>query len=268
MWTDTHCHLDAPELANERDLLVHRAVKRQVLRMVIPAVCRDNFADVCKLAHCFPSCAYALGIHPLYVAKAAEGDLKYMRTLLKRYADDVRLVAIGEIGLDFYLPELKTGSLREKQEYFFAEQLKMAQDAGLPVLLHSRRSVDVVLKYLRRISVVGGIAHAFNGSFQQAAIFMNMGFALGFGGAVTYERARHLRELAVGLPQEALVMETDSPDMPPAWLGKQPNMPEELPRIGAAFAGLRGMTVEALAETTTGNAIRVLPRLRYLPMGV
>lgn len=267
MWTDTHCHLDAPELAGERDLLVHRAVERQVWRMVIPAVCRGNFGEVRKLAHCFPGCAYALGIHPLYVAGAGEDDLEQMRSLLAKHADDARLVAIGEIGLDFHLPELKTGCLREKQEYFFAEQLKMARDTGLPVLLHSRRSVDIVLKYLRRFSVPGGIAHAFNGSFQQAAVFMDLGFALGFGGAMTYERARHLRRLAAGLPQEALVVETDAPDMPPAWLGKQPNMPEELPRIGAELAALRGMTVEALAEVTTGNALRVLPRLGHLPIG-
>lgn len=267
MWTDTHCHLDAPELAGERDLLVHRAVERQVWRMVIPAVCRGNFGEVRKLAHCFPGCAYALGIHPLYVAGAGEDDLEQMRSLLAKHADDARLVAIGEIGLDFYLPELKTGCLREKQEYFFAEQLKMARDTGLPVLLHSRRSVDIVLKYLRRFSVPGGIAHAFNGSFQQAAVFMDLGFALGFGGAMTYERACHLRRLAAGLPQEVLVVETDAPDMPPAWLGKQPNMPEELPRIGAELAALRGMTVEALAEVTTGNALRVLPRLGHLPIG-
>lgn len=266
MWIDTHCHLDAPELAGERDLLVHRAMERRVLHLVIPAVCRGNFGEVRKLAHCFPGCAYALGIHPLYVAGAGEGDLEQMRSLLAMYADDARLVAIGEIGLDFYLPELKTGSLREKQEYFFAEQLKMARDAGLPVLLHSRRSVDAVLKYLRRFSVPGGIAHAFNGSFQQAAVFVDLGFALGFGGAMTYGRARHLRRLAAGLPEEALVVETDAPDMPPAWLEKRANMPEELPRIGAVFAALRGMTVEALADATTGNALKVLSRLQYLPM--
>ncbi|MCM1129040.1 MAG: TatD family hydrolase [Alistipes senegalensis] len=268
MWIDTHCHLDAPELATERDLLMQRAVERQVLCMVIPAVCRGNFDDVRQFACRFPYCTYALGIHPLYVAEAGEDDLEYMRFLLKKNAEDVRLVAIGEIGLDFYLPELQTEYLREKQEYFFIEQLKMARDAGLPVLLHSRRSVDRVLKYLRRISVPGGIAHAFNGSFQQADIFMSLGFALGFGGAMTYGRARHLRRLAAGLPLEALVVETDAPDMPPAWLGGQPNLPEELPRIGAELANLRGIPVEALAEITTGNAVRVLPRLRYLPLEV
>lgn len=268
MWIDTHCHLDAHELSARRDLLVRRAVERQVLRMVIPAVCRDNFGNVRELAHRFSGCAYALGIHPLYVAKASEDDLAYMRSLLRIHAEDVRLAAIGEIGLDFYLPALKAGYLREKQEYFFTEQLKMARDAGLPVLLHSRRSIDMVLKYLRRISVSGGIAHAFNGSFRQASIFMEMGFALGFGGAMTYMRARHLRRLAAALPQEALVIETDAPDMPPAWLGKAPNLPEELPRIGAELASLRGMPVEALADATTGNAVRVLPRLRYLPVDV
>ena len=198
MWIDTHCHLDAEELDANRDEIVRQAMKMQVSAMVIPSTDRNNFATVRQLAYQYPNCVYALGIHPVYIKDATEDDLHLMRSLLKEANSDPKWVAIGEIGLDFYLPELKEGLLREKQEYFFVEQLKMAKDFSLPVLLHSRRSVDMVLKYLRQIRPKGGIAHAFNGSFQQAQTFMDLGFKLSFCGTFTYERAQHLRKLAAG----------------------------------------------------------------------
>jgi TatD DNase family protein len=197
---------------------------------------------------------------------ATEDDLKLMRTLLKSGLADPRFVAIGEIGLDFYKPERREGPLREKQEHFYREQLKMARDFDLPVLLHSLRAVDVVLKHLRQIRTPGGIAHAFSGSLQQAHAFIELGFMLSFCGTVTYDRSRHLRQLAAELPLDVIVIETDAPDLPPAWLEDRPNTPEELPRIGAALASLRGITPEALALATTANAIRVLPRLSSLPI--
>jgi TatD DNase family protein len=170
---------------------------------------------------------------------------------------------------------LNEPTMRAKQVRFFRAQLQIAKAHGLPVILHSRKSVDAVLHGLRQSGSHGGIAHAFNGSAQQAAQFQGLGFALGFGGASTFERARHLRELAVQLPEQALVMETDSPDMPPQWLyvtaearaqGQvpRPNTPAELPRIAAVLAELRGVSPDAWAERTTANALRVLPRLAAL----
>jgi len=149
----------------------------------------------------------------------------------------------------------------ERQEHFLVEQLKMARDFGLPVLLHLRRSHDIVLKYLRRIRPPGGIAHAFNGSFQQAQAFIELGFKISFCGTVTHERALQIRRLAAELPLDAIVLETDAPDLPPSWLRNLRNSPEELPRIGAALAQLRGMTPEELAQATSSNALAALPRL-------
>lgn len=266
MWTDTHCHLNALELADERDAIARRAADQQVSRIVIPSIDRQGFFDVRQLAHQHPNCAYALGIHPSCVVDATEDDLKLMRTLLKESLADPQFVAIGEIGLDFYKPERREGPLREKQEYFYAEQLKMAREFDLPVLLHSLRSVDMVLKYLRQIKTPGGVAHAFNGSFQQAEIFMELGFMLSFTGTFTYDRALHLRRLAAQLPLASIVIETDSPDLPPAWLDARHNTPEELPRIGAELAALRGISTEALAAATTENALKVMPRLSNLPI--
>lgn len=266
MWTDTHCHLNALEFADENDAIARRAAEMQVSRIVIPSIDRQGFSEVRQLAHRHPNCAYAIGIHPSCVVDATEEDLSVMRTLLKENMADPRFVAIGEIGLDFYKPERREGPLREKQEYFYAEQLKMAREFDLPVLLHSLRAVDIVLKHLRQIRTPGGVAHAFNGSVQQAGIFIDLGFMLSFTGTFTYDRALHLRRLATELPLAAIVIETDAPDLPPSWLDGRHNTPAELPRIGAELAALRGITAEALARATTQNAEKVMPRLSNLPL--
>jgi TatD DNase family protein len=129
------------------------------------------------------------------------------------------------------------------------------------VLLHIRRAQDTVLKFLRLAGVKGGIAHAFNGSRQQAEEFIKLGFKLGFGGAMTYDRATKLRELAATLPLDSIVLETDAPDIPPAFVGKARNSPEYLPRIAETLAELRGMTVGEVAAATTANARAILKGL-------
>ena len=264
MWIDTHCHLDAAEFAAEEDAVAAQALQLGVAMIVIPAVARDNFATVAALAHQHAHCSYALGIHPVFVPQAEPSDLAALRETVALAMADPRFVAIGEIGLDFFIPALTTPALREKQEFFYAEQLKIARDFGLPVLLHVRKSQDSILKHLRRIKVSGGIAHAYNGSFQQAQTFIELGFKLGFGGAMTYTRALQIRRLATTLPIEAIVLETDAPDMSPAWLQPQRNSPEQLPRIGQALAELRGISVEAVAQLTAANALVAMPRLGVL----
>jgi TatD DNase family protein len=261
MWIDTHCHLDANEFSGEENLVAKRAAQQGVSCIVIPAVERGNFTKVVTLAHQFSNCVYALGIHPIYVPQADESDLIVLRESIADAMDDPRFVAIGEIGLDFFVPGLNENPLREKQEHFYSEQLKMARDFDLPVLLHVRRSQDTLLKYLRRISIRGGIAHAFNGSFQQAHAFIDLNFKLGFGGAMTFTRALQIRRLAKELPQEVLVLETDAPDISPMWLHPARNNPEELLRIGETLAQLRGIPAEDLANITAINARTALPRM-------
>jgi TatD DNase family protein len=262
MWTDTHCHLDAHEFGNDAGAIARSAKEQGVSRIVIPAIARDNFKTVVELAAQNDNCAYALGIHPIYVPHAAESDLDVLRDMAKAALGDPRFVAIGEIGLDFFIPALKENALREKQEHFYSEQLKIARDLDLPVLLHVRRSQDIILKYLRRIDTPGGIAHAFNGSHQQAKSFIDLGFRLGFGGAMTFPRALQIRRLAVEMRAESLVLETDAPDISPAWLHPQRNSPEQLPRLGEALAELRGMAPEELARITSANAEEAMPRLK------
>ena len=276
MFIDTHCHLDAPEFGADAPVVRAQAARRQVAMCVLPAVEVANFEAVRKLAHAGGD-AYALGIHPLYVKTAQGDDPARLGQALQRYRDDPRLVAVGEIGLDFFVPELCASPLRERQQLFFMAQLKLAHQCDLPVILHTRRSVDQVLKGLRTVARGGwhGIAHAFSGSAQQAQSFLDLGFKLGFGGALTYGRALQLRRLATHLPLEAIVLETDAPDMPPHWLYKTAeqrddgetqgvNSPAELPRIAGVLAQLRGLSVEELAAATTRNALAALPKLGAL----
>ncbi|RJG06474.1 TatD family deoxyribonuclease [Noviherbaspirillum cavernae] len=264
MWIDTHCHLDAAEFAGEEDAIARRAEQLAVSWIVIPAVERGNFRTVAELARRNANCCHALGIHPIFVPQAEEDDLHALREAVSAAMNDAKFVAIGEIGLDFFVPQLNSSPLREKQEYFYSEQLKIARDFDLPVLLHVRRSQDIILKYLRRIVVRGGIAHAFNGSHQQAQAFIDLGFKLGFGGAMTFTRALQIRRLAAELPQDVLVLETDAPDISPAWVHPKRNSPEELPRIGRVLAELRGVSDEEIAAMTARNARSVLPRLAGL----
>ncbi|OWT65688.1 TatD family hydrolase [Candidimonas nitroreducens] len=266
MLIDTHCHLDASEFDADRREVIQRAAGQGVRAIVIPAVERGNFTTVRSLAHSFEGGAYALGIHPMCVPRAQPADLEALEACVQASLADPRFVAIGEIGLDFFVPELCTEAMRARQETFYAAQLELARQHGLPVLLHVRRSQDQLLKHLRRKPVAGGMAHAFNGSFQQAAAFIDMGFALGMGGAMTFERALQIRRLAAQLPLDALALETDAPDIPPAWLGgrglpRARNEPGEVARIGAELARLRGLDAAQVAAATAANALRVLPRL-------
>jgi len=266
VWIDTHCHLDAAEFDADRDGVVAAARTAGVATIVLPAVDAGNFDRVRDLAHRH-RLAYALGIHPMCTGNAGGADLAALRAGLEAHRDDPRLVAVGEIGLDHFVPGLD----RERQAGIFAAQLKLAREFELPVLLHVRRAVDSVLKQLRTRPVQGGIAHAFNGSEQQAGAFVELGFRLGFGGALTFDRALRIRRVAAAVPIEAIVMETDAPDIAPQWLYRTAearaagatmrNAPGELPRIGAELAGLRGVASGALAAATTANAFAALPRL-------
>ena len=274
IWIDTHCHLDAPEFDPDRDAVRRQARAQGVAHCVIPAVERGNWAAVRALAHQHGD-SYALGIHPLFTGRAEEEDLDRLAQALEEHRADPRLVAIGEIGLDYFVPGLDP----ERQERFYRAQLQLARRFGLPVILHVRRSADQLLKGLRELPVPGGIAHAFNGSLQQAQAFIALGLRLGFGGAVTYDRALHLHRLAAELPPEALVLETDAPDIPPHWLyvpaaeraagrlqGR--NSPAELSRIGAALAALRRTDTAALAGLASANACAALPRIAALVPGL
>ena len=274
MWIDTHCHLDAPEFEADRAQVRARARAAGVGLCVWPAVQAADFERVRAGAREHGD-AYALGIHPLYTPHATPDDLTRLDQALTQWRDDPHLVAVGEVGLDGFVQSLLTPQAWERQVFFYREQLRLARRHGLPVILHVRKSADALLKGLREIAPCGGMAHAFNGSLEQAKAFVSAGFARGFGGTLSYDKALQIRRLASELPLDALVLETDAPDIPPQWLyvtaeqraagqAQGRNTPEELPRIAQTLATLRGISPAALATATTRNAQRVLPRLAAL----
>ncbi|NSL56571.1 TatD family hydrolase [Uliginosibacterium aquaticum] len=246
MLIDTHLHLDAPEFDPDRAAVVARACAAGVTRFVLPAVEIANGPTVRALAASLPGSAFACGIHPLYVDRALESDIARLGAQLAEGG----AVAVGEIGLDGFEAEPDPA----RREWFFAEQLKLAREFDLPVILHIRRAQDRVLKYLRRHRVRGGIAHAFNGSLQQAQTFIELGFRLGFGGAMTYAGSTRIRQLAASLPLEALVLESDAPDIPPAWAAQARNEPAAVARFATELAALRGLDVASVVRVTSANA--------------
>jgi len=263
MWIDTHCHLDAPEFAGSLDAVMQRAADSNVKAILLPAVKVADCLHVKEIAHQYsqkiPGLVYTLGIHPLYTNQAQESDIETLEKHVMDSLADPRFVGIGEIGLDYFVEDLDP----HQQEFFFNAQLNLAQKYQLPVILHVRRSQDAILKALRRRNIPSGIAHAFNGSFQQAEQFIELGFKLGFGGAATYERALQIRRLLKELPLDTIVTETDSPDIPPAWLreeGTAFNEPAFLPRIAKELASVRGVSDAEFASAVWLNAMQVLPR--------
>lgn len=259
MLIDTHCHLDAPEFLSDRELVLGKARKAGVTALLIPAVGLANFAavrDCCvRYAECFP----AYGFHPLFLAQRKPQDIAVLRAYLRHeLSGTVPPLAVGEIGLDFYVPAFDAAH----QEYFLLEQLKIAREFDLPVVLHVRKAIDLVLKLVRQIGVRKGIAHAFNGSPQQAEMLLNQGFKLGFGGAMTYPGSTRIRQLATHLPLEAIVLETDAPDIAPIWKRGERNTPADLRPIALTLAKLRGLDLPTILAASSANALAVLPALR------
>ena len=256
MLVDSHCHLDAAEFDRDRTAVLDAARAAGVQAFLVPGVELAGFAGLSALASEQADVAPAYGIHPLYVARAEDGDLDELDAWLAR----PETVAVGEIGLDCFVPDLP----QERLQHFYEGQLRLAERHALPVVLHVRRAVEEIIRHLRRRQLPGGIAHAFNGSRQQADTLISMGFALGFGGAMTFAGSKRIRELAATLPIDAIVLETDAPDIPPEWAQGRRNEPQNLARYAGILAELRGVTVEEVAAATTANALRVVPKLQRI----
>jgi len=247
---DSHCHIDLDDFASDRGRVLEAARAVGVRDILVPAVQRRTWPQLLALCagddHLHP----ALGLHPVYLDRHDPADVDALDAAVGAR----RPVAIGEIGLDWQIPALD----RDVQRRLLEDQLAVAEAHDLPVVLHVRKAHDAMLNTLRRFRLPGGFCHAFNGSEQQAARYLDLGFSLGFGGMLTFERSSHLRRLAAALPVDALVLETDAPDMTVASHRYERNSPEYLPEVLEALAEVRGETPESLAASTTANARRVL----------
>lgn len=253
---DTHCHFDWPDFDTDRSAILQSCAERGVEVIVVPAVKAEHFDRVLDLCRGSERLLPALGLHPVFLEDHQESDLDRLRAL----APHCR--AIGEIGLDYFVPELNTPEARARQQAFLEAQLAIAHAAGLPVLLHARRCHADLQKILKGFPGLRGVVHAFSGSLEEARGYVRLGFLLGIGGAYTYPAAQRLRKVWQALPLESIVLETDAPDMAPAMhRGDQRyvrNQPDWVADIALDLATQRGMTVEALADITTRNARSLL----------
>ncbi|MDO5667206.1 MAG: TatD family hydrolase [Alcaligenaceae bacterium] len=266
MLIDSHCHLDDRVFDHDRKEVIEKAQTAGIQAIIIPAVATYNFATVRDIAHQFEGGFYALGVHPMWVHSSNFEDLDVLSQSVEAAISDPRFVGIGEIGLDFFIKQIAVGEQREKQEHFYNEQLKLARRFDLPVILHVRRSQDMILKYLRRYDDLRGIAHAFNGSQQQADQFIERGYLLGIGGAVTFERAQQIRRHAQNYDLKHYALETDSPDIAPSWLASHSarNTPAQIRGIAEVFAELRGESFSEIEKQTGENVLNTFPRMKDL----
>lgn len=247
---DSHCHLDVAAFDDDRPAVLARSHQAGVLGIVVPGIQASGWPALQSLCQGAAGLYPALGLHPVFLDRHQPADVP----LLEARLAEQPAVAVGEIGLDYHVKDLD----RERQQQLFEAQLVIARDAGLPVILHVRKAHDQVLATLKRIRVRGGICHAFNGSLQQASKYRDLGFRLGFGGMLTFERSTRLRKLAAALPLDSMVLETDSPDMTVSQHQGERNSPEYLPYVLAALAAVRSEDPLEVAQATTANAREVL----------
>jgi TatD DNase family protein len=247
---DSHCHLDVAAFDADRQAVLARAHQKSVVGIVVPGIQASGWPALQAFCDSESGVYPALGLHPVFLEQHQPADLHLLETAIAVQ----RPVAIGEIGLDFFVEDLDHGH----QQQLFEAQLAIARDAGLPVILHVRKAHDQVLATLKRVQVCGGICHAFNGSLQQASQYRELGFRLGFGGMLTFERSTRLHALARALPLDSLVLETDAPDMVVSQHRGERNSPEYLPYCLAALAAVRDEDPEEVARVTTANVREVL----------
>ncbi len=251
---DTHNHLDYPGFDAERPALLAECAQLGVVRQVLIGVEREQWPQLWRVATGNPGLYAAPGLHPLYLSQHQEADIEALRAFCLDHRENERLCAIGEIGLDYFIEAPD----KARQAWFFEQQVRLAMELDLPVLLHVRRAHADVVKILKRLRPPrAGIAHAFSGSYEEAREYLRLGFKLGLGGAPTWPQARRLQRVLPQLPLDAIVLETDAPDMPPAMYPDVRNSPTHLPAICAALAPLWDISAETLAATTTRNACAV-----------
>lgn len=252
---DTHCHLDVEAFSRDRVAVMSRCRELGITRIIVPAIRARSWKDLLSLCEQETGLYPALGLHPVFINEHQAGDIEKLEALL----ETVKPVAIGEIGLDFYLKDLD----KQRQTDLFEQQLQLASQYQLPVILHIRKAHDQALALLKKYKVKGGFAHAFNGSLQQANEYIGLGFKLGFGGTLTYENASKIHALAKELPLEAMVLETDAPDMVVDSHRGQRNSPEYIMDSLIALATLRHQSIAVVAEKTTNNAHAIIDFAAY-----
>ena len=251
---DSHCHLDFADFDEDRAAVIARSQALGVEHMLVVGVTRKEWPRLWTMVNQYPALYGALGLHPYFLAEHQDSDIDALVEQLRQHAEHPKLSAVGEIGLDFFLKELDP----KQQIHLFEQQIAIATEFNLPVIIHSRRANAQVIAILKRAKLPrAGIIHAFSGSYEEASEYIKLGFLLGFGGAATWSRATRLQSVLKRLPIDSIALETDSPDMPPEWLAGQRNSPEQLPQICQQLAAIYAMPSTAFAAQTTRNVQRL-----------
>ncbi len=248
---DSHCHFDFPPFLDDPGHYLLEAQKVGVSMLIVPAIGRSNGEQIASLSETFAQIRYALGLHPYYIHSHCDNDLSWLETALAERDD--KCVAVGECGLDFAIENPKN----EQQLYLLEQQLALAEAHNLPVILHCRKAHNELIRILNRFKGVNGVLHAFSGSYEQGKALIDRGWFLGIGGTITYERARKTREAVKKLPLDAMLLETDSPDMPLFGYQGQANLPSRLPLVAQMLAQLKQQDVEKVKHQTTQNSRRL-----------
>ena len=244
---DSHCHLDFPQFDKDRVAIIRECEQAGIKQFIVPGVSAATWSRLSHVAKDFSCIHIAYGLHPYFVDEHKQADVLKLERILKTN----KPVAIGEIGLDFYRKDLDP----VKQQTLFEEQLSLAQELQLPVILHVRKAHQQTLETLKKYQLVGGVVHAFNGSYEQARSYMDLGFSFGLGGALTYANATKLRSLALRLPLQNIFLETDSPDMSPANFTGAYNTPLTILKVLAVLHEIRPDSISTITETTTNNVL-------------
>lgn len=243
---DSHCHIDDHRFDSDRGQVLARARAAGVAMQVVPAVTAASWPGLKQVCHEHAGLYPAYGLHPVFIARHAPGDLRQLAEWLQRE----QAVAVGECGLDFWIDDAQAPMQRE----LFLGQLLLARDFDLPLILHARKALEEVIASLRRVGGLRGVLHSFSGSLEQARQLWRLGFHLGIGGPVTYPRAQRLRRIVAQMPLDHLLLETDSPDQPLCGHQGQRNEPARLPQVLDVIAQLRGQPAADIAAATTANA--------------
>ena len=253
---DSHCHLNFSDFDTDRSQVIENCTNVGISGICIPATQSADWNDLIRPQAPAELRQYvALGLHPCFLREHKEHDIDLLDELLSQNHSHV--VAVGETGLDFY-ECAQSEQQRVQQQALFFQHVILSKKHQLPLIIHARKSHDQVLKILRQIKPeAGGIIHAYSGSEQQAKQYIDLGFKLGFGGGITYPRARKTRQLASSLPMDSIVLETDAPDMPLNGFQGLRNTPEQLPLVAKCLAQLRKISSIEVAETTTSACLQL-----------
>lgn len=246
---DSHCHLDAPEFDADRIQVIERATAMNVIAQIVPAISARTFSNLAALCRGRSNLFAAYGLHPMFLDEHADNHVEQVRAAILRHG----AVAVGECGLDFFVAGLDP----ERQRALFDAQLQLAKELDLPLILHARRAVDEVILRLRRIGGMRGVVHSFSGSEEQARQLFALGFYLGIGGPITYDRAQRLRRVVTNMPIEFLLLESDAPDQPNASARGARNEPCSIVEVAQTIAALRHDALADIAAATTANARRL-----------